>query len=169
MIVSQVMASNIAEAIMKKHLDKQEKLYRDLQLFTYEQAKLALGKSLMNAYKKFRPYFDGANTVKVSGKGFSGLSVQVKHDLPSKQGKWVLECSFGDEANEIFFSKYKAWDSVRDANNKLRIELRESLIALRTFKRIQEALPEAVPHLPKSEVRAIIPDLNKLRTKIQTV
>lgn len=153
--------------MLKARYDQQEKLNNEIQSLATAAVLKDMDKSLMKAFKAFPTYFKSRKSISFFGKGFTGIGICINEPIPTTNDWDSPRFSFDDKTNDMLFGKCKKLDAYKEETKKLRNELESTLFTLGTFKRIQEALPEALPFLPKSSVTAVIPDLNKLRQKLK--
>lgn len=157
----------VASQMLKARYDQQEKLLKELSSLTTSIVLKDMDKGLLKTFKSYPKYFRTRQSVEIFGKGFTGISIPLESKIPTASEWGSDRISFDDKTNEWLFDKYKKLTSYKNETENLRKELENTLFTLGTFKKIQEALPEAVPFLPKSSVTAVIPDLNKLRQRLK--
>ena len=123
---------------------------------------------VLDTYKKHPDYFHTARVICIDTNGFNNFHVNIDTSVLNNSGSYYTFYNPSKSVSSSLMELRNSYSSLRDKNDKLELELKETIIALRTFARIQELLPEAVPFLPKSQSTEIIVDLTQLRKKINS-
>lgn len=169
MQISKQLADSISKEIatkLKVKVDKAEAEYLKLATSFYKKQVPA---AVLRMQKQHPDYFQTGTSLCLNGHGFHHEVVKMSESLVKNSGNYYSILHLTPAiARELIVAKNN-WENLQEQYKQLRAETTTALLNLRTFKNIQEQLPEAVKYLPKSKTTAIIPNLGKLRVKIQEV
>lgn len=158
-----------AQEVANKLLDKRDKqvkqLRQDYLLMLTEEAERQVPDNIMKFFKDNHNWMSSQTSCYMNGHGFNGESFSMIRDVPKQHGHEMIKLTkdFADKLKKAIHAHEKERDEVK--------ALRESIVValcnLRTFKNIQEHLPEAVPFLPKSDNTELIVNFSDIRKKIK--
>lgn len=125
---------------------------------------------VINCYKKHPDWFERTGYIDFEGNGFRRESVTVVGEYVIANNNGHARLSTTPEiAAEIKKAKTE-WENAKDESEKLLQETYNALLALGTYKKIEEHFPQAAPFLPVTgpKMMALIPNLDGLKKKLQT-
>lgn len=164
MVISKERAAQIAELLIQpkqKEITEIEKLLKDELTKIVESAVPEDVKKLWDDNSKFLNY---ATYVTLRKYGFNHDSFSLSKPVPaSDHGDFDIS---KEDAKTIKSIQNQIKD-LKVSRDKLRIEIKQSLLQLKTVKNISEHFPEAAKHLPASNTLAITIDLNKVRNQLK--
>lgn len=100
---------------------------------------------IMESFAKFPQFFKRKGYVYLSGAGIQSYeSVQLSKDLPNPEEQFQMK----SHNAEKFIKLKRAWEEKKNELKKLELDVEKAVFNARTYKRIAELFPEAVPHLP---------------------
>lgn len=168
MRISKELASKVAKAMMSEKRKKQDDLFAQFKDKLKQAYIITIPQLVLDTFKKHPDYFHTTRVICIDTNGFNNFHVNIDTPILNNSGNYYTFYHPSPSASSSLMKLKNSISSLRDKNDKLELELKETIIALRTFARIQELLPEAVPFLPKSQSTEIIVDLTQLRKKINS-
>jgi len=162
---------DIAQDVAIKLLAKKYASIKQFKLQLAEKIKPAYDKTIpedvLKTASKYPDYFDINNYVRLNGNGWNyvninmeGLKVVSKRSISplfEPQGKFAdvikkLHNELADKESEV---------------KQLKTEIENTLYSLRTYAKISEIFPEAVPFLPKHENTQLVVNVQGLRDRLK--
>lgn len=148
--ITKTIANDVALKIVEPIAVKIKETEKQIEEMVTEMYKLLIPKEVMTVYGKFPEYVRKTNSVLLSSHGFSrrgvSLTVKLPYDNPNTYSTPELPLT-ADQAKEI--QKLETVkEKLVEKKNTTKIEIENSLLALSTYKRVQEQLPQAFQFLP---------------------
>ena len=166
MRITQSMAKQIAQKMTEVKFKTVIELHENYREFIQAEYIKQTPKPMLDALKKFPSWIATTNCIQFEGFGIIRESVSVKVAVITNRGYYNGSLEI-DAALAIKIIKLR--DKYLDAKKKclaLRDKIETAINGLRTFAKIQEHLPEAVPFLPKSEGMEVMVNFSTLRQEI---
>lgn len=168
MRISKDLAEQIATALTEKSRQKKEHLKRAYRKLVYDAHIATIPEDIKKLYEKHHEYFYVSSSIYLDGHGFNREFVSVDKLVPENRVRKETPLD-KETAKTLVAAKRAAEDATKQCED-LRQEICNTLLALRTFKKIIEHFPEAEKYLPRTPgavCLAIIPDLTKLKAKLK--
>ena len=160
----------ISEGVANKLVAKKREEYQALCLAQREYAdKLVINQTsaeVMKAFEKFPEYINSQICFKADYPGFGHGSFNTTKNLPCRESSNYIDIS--EEEAKILLDMIDECKSVRKSIDELYLECKNTLLSLKTFKRVEEFFPEAAKFLPKNSA-SYLPAVNisKLQEKLK--
>lgn len=108
-------------------------------------------------------YLKTDQSISISGPGIKHAYETLTNTVPTKGSGIELPKELASKVEKLIQKSDKMWNEIKELRN----EINASLLALGTFKRVQEQFPEAAQFLPKTSVStSLVVNVSKLREKI---
>lgn len=163
-IISKTAANEVAiklTAGKQKDLNEKENSFRE---FCTVLAESKIPKFIAEAHKRSPEFFNNYQNVYFSGQGITYKgSKRLNRCIPASGSNVQLS---PEEAKE-YISKLNALDQQEAELEKVRLDIEAALYGLKTYKKIAEFFPEAVPFLPAKTETSLVIDILKLRKSIK--
>jgi hypothetical protein len=170
MRISKDLAATIARALTVKSKQKWDQLVKAYKLKIYDHYMKQTPKAVLKCFGLHPEWFETLDNIRFSGHGFSEEYVGVeKKVIANNYGSRARLQLTAEIANDLKDAR-TASENAEKHYYALKTEIENALLSLGTTKRIAERFPEAIKYLPvagSSVSMALIPDLNKLQTKIK--
>lgn len=166
MRITKEIAYNVALGLTNKSKKACEKLETEFQLAVvcaYDQQIPDLVKS---TFKKFPEWFARTDYITLRGHGFNHESVFLKKQAICNNGSNSAFLAMDDEIGSALQMKRNAHAKARKKYSELLNETAQTLMDLRTYKRISEVFPSAMPFLPKEMSTSLIVNIDSLLLKL---
>ncbi len=163
-IITKAIASEVAVKLTAKKQDEIKKL--DLKLKEQFEAVYlkSLPKDVVSAFENAPNYFNTSNSVQVSGNGFNWQSLGFTKKMPV-----LRNCSYqlSDKEATLFLKKYNEIEYKKSKCRDLIYEIENALVSLRSYKKISETFPEAIPFLPEKITTALAVNISDIQDKLK--
>lgn len=164
--MSQITKTQAAEIAVKMITEKEAKVTNAKQLLVTAFTRIyleSIPEGLTSIHEKFPDYFNTRRGFNLSGNGFNYQFVQTDRLVPARGTTFCPSKSQAKELKPLFDRVEKEEKDYKDLKKELEI----TLINLKTFKRISDNLPEAIPFLPTKMTTALVVNLESLREKLK--
>lgn len=166
MRITKTIAENVAKELTKKLDEKIKEHQDDLEKIASEIFEKSLPKGLMEAYSKFPKYISTRGGFQLVGNGADYELMSFGKQLPS------IKSSFQASLKETqsLIGRYDNIKRLKKEKSELETNIKEALLALKTYKKVEQEFPEAVQYLPESSscVTIAIP-MKDLRGEINSL
>ena len=163
--ITKELATSIAKKLTEKsslNVDALKKEYGCLIAAIYNEQ---VPEEVNSAYIKHPKWFYTRSRISFTGFGFHWENVQVeKHVICNSNSDAHLELN-AKIADKITKAKRKV-DKALEEYRKLFSETENALLALRTYKNIEENIPAAKPFLPPPMSKSLVCNFESLNKKI---
>lgn len=168
--ITQTLASQIANAITEKLTKELEVKEEHLEALFGEMYRHSLPKVIADGYAKNPDFFYTSKSVSVYGNGFNSELFKMNVSAPNERRGWTPIFEPNKTQAATLQKMKRAIDLLRDKRDKIRKDITQALLTLKTRKNIEVQLPEAVPFLPKEVIStALIPNLSGLRKELTEI
>jgi len=163
-IITKAIATEVAVKLTAK---KQEEI-KNLDLKLREQFEIvylkSLPKEVVLAFENAPNYFNTSNSVQISGNGFNWQSLGFTKKMPV-----LRNCShqLSDKEASDFLKKYNTIEDKKSKCRDLIYEIETALFSLRSYKKIGEQFPEAIPFLPEKITSALAINISDIQYKLK--
>lgn len=172
MVISKSLAYDIALKLSEKRRNECEELHELLKQLVYKVYQKMIPKIINDAYLIAPDFFRERSAIYLCGHGFDEKRISCPEDWlaivnNNEDNKCYLHMKNLPEATrKEIQAAHRAYVKADDAVNALRKELASALLSLKTYKKISEEIPEAIPMLPKKfPVPAVVVNVSALRKK----
>lgn len=169
MKISQDLARRIALKLTDKKHNQVEKLLKAYRQLVTDFYRLSTPEDVLICYKKYPDYFEKESYIRFEGHGFRREVVNVIGEYVIANCNRDAWLKLTPEIADTIKKAKSEWEDCKNECDKLLQETNNALLALGTYKKIEEFLPEAAKYLPQTgqKVLALIPNLDKLKDKLQ--
>lgn len=163
--ITKEIAHEVALKLTSKKFEEYQKLIEELSLKTFELYSATIPKEIIELSKKFPHYFDFSQHLNVTGNGFSYDQIKISEKSVVRSGNKYFTPSPQD-AKVLMTIKNKIEDAKKSYNDLAR-EIENLVYHLRTYTKVMEQFPEAVPFLPnKAITNALTINIDDIRKKL---
>ncbi|MEA5459132.1 hypothetical protein VB796_08795 [Arcicella sp. LKC2W] len=161
MNISKSTANDITKSILRlnqKEIDDLKKEFADKLRTEYLKTVPSKIKDVFKTNDNV--FLKSTNTIKLCGNGWNYVEIHVDR-IPTDE-IYIVNFTPDEDISNKLMQEYNLIQDAEKAYNGLFIQVESLLINLRTYKRITENFPEAIPYLPKinkTEVAINIPDI----------
>tara|TARA_Y100000034_G_scaffold29728_2_gene36228 strand:+ start:4184 stop:4720 length:537 start_codon:yes stop_codon:yes gene_type:complete len=175
--ITKAIAEEVAAKMVAKKIEKQNNLRDSIVQVLYDFYMDDLPNGMRAMYKKHKKYFNVTSFVSFSPEydltrhnrfalrfdGDKRKSNRTNYlDIP---GDGMIKNLTKKEQKELL-EMMDAYDSFKKQNIELREDLERALYGLRTYKRVEENLPEAVEFLPSPTSTALAINLQDIKNRL---
>jgi hypothetical protein len=167
MRISKELARSIALKLTEKSKLKADACKNEYGQLVYDIYDSTVPQEVKDMYKKHPDYFEIRGYVKFNGHGFKYEEVKVPLPVISNNTRYS-QCDLkltAAIADKLMKEKRKYEKAVKDYKDLFN-ETETALIALRTFKQIEQNIPAAKPFLPPPMSNALVCNFDKLNSRI---
>lgn len=143
MQISKSKAEEVAKKLTAKKLESIKELGNELRKIATAYYEDTIPKEVISAFKKHKSYFSASSLKYSRIEGLGATYVDLSECLPS--GNQIFEMK-GDAAEKYVTLRNRILDE-EAAYNKLRADIENSIVQLRTYKNILSVFPEAAAHI----------------------
>lgn len=167
-IVTQKIARSVARKLSEGALLEYEKARYEFKTLIFKEYINTIPTEISKADKTNPEYFQHTSIIKVIGSGFNHDDVNTPDIVPviNNSGNYYCILSISEEASEKAQKLRSKYTKLEGRYKQLRENIYQSLISLRTYKRVEEYLPEAVQFLPEIKKLEITLNFGDLRKEI---
>nr|DAJ08476.1 MAG TPA: Nucleotide modification associated domain 5 [Caudoviricetes sp.] len=166
MRITKTIAENVAEELTKKLDEKIKEHKKDLEKVAGNIYVKSLPKGLMEAYDKFPKYFNTRCSIQLVGNGANYETIWLDKEYPSVEYRYTAS----EKDTKSILGRYDTIKKLEKEKKDLETNIQEALLALKTYKRVEQEFPEAVQYLPESSsCIAIAIPMKDLRGKINSL
>lgn len=168
--ISKTTAEEVAKKALAKYsneIDEQKKIIKQLATNLYLKH---VGNEVLSAFKSFDPWFKKTSQIQLVGNGFNHQVFKIDGYLPTNNSNgsnhFISINSDDKELIDLSNQLLKATRSENDLQKKYDVlleQLIQALLALSSYKRIIENLPQVAPFLPVQKKMEIIVDLSDIK------
>ena len=162
--ITKELANRIAEKLISKQLEEVKKLNFEFEEKVYLAILKTIPKEVMDCYEKNPDFFNTTRSFYMYGKGWHSETIASSKKLP-KNNFFSAEKLNEADSNKLLKERQLIDDKKLEAKKLLK-EIEVALYSLRTYTRISEHLPEAIPFLPSATSTALQVNLSDIRKKI---
>lgn len=138
---------------------------RDLfEVALVEAVYSTIPKTVLDFGNTYPSYIKKVSNITVEGNGFNYINFSLKTSIIKSNGGF----SPSKRQAEVLSKLRDDWDNSDKEYRKLKEEIQNSLITLRTYNRIKQAFPEAYILLPNEGVTAISVCVDDIRGKLSS-
>lgn len=165
MRITKAIAENVAKELTKKLDGKIKEHQADLRAVVTDIAKSSIPKDVLACYKKHPSYFNDRQKVSLCGNGLHYDEVPLLDKLPID---YYYKPNEKDSASIL--ARLNNISKLKKEAEELENDIYVALVALKTYKRVEQEFPEAVQYLPESsQCVAIAIPMKDLRGKINNL
>lgn len=143
--ITKMAANQVAEILTSKKKEEVKKSKDKVSEFITTLFEANIPTSVMEAFTKFPKYFKNRSYVYLSGAGIQSYqSVQLSKNLPNSEDYLEMKPHHAEK----FIKLNREFEEKKKELKKLQLDVETAVFNARTYKKIAELFPEAVPHLP---------------------
>jgi len=163
--ITKEIAHQVALKLTSKKFEECLKLIEELAVETFKLYSNTVPKEIVELSKKFPDYFNFSEHLNVTGNGFSYDQIKISEKSVVKSCNKYFTPSPQD-AKVLMAIKNKI-DDARKSYKDLVFEIENLVYHLRTYAKVTEQFPEAVPFLPnKAITNALAINIDDIRKKL---
>lgn len=166
MRITKSIAENVAKRLTEKLEEKIKEYQDDLEKIAGNIIKKKIPEIVLEAYELHPNYFYTRKYANLVGNGANYEAIYFDKRYP------LIDSSFSVSAKETqsLVGRYDTIKKLQKEKSELETSIQEALLALKTYKRVEQEFPEAVQYLPESNscVAIAIP-MKDLRGKINSL
>lgn len=147
-------AKQVATKLLEKKKEAQLAAAKKYQQFLEDEAFKQVPKEIMDLLEKHNRFFNKVSAVKLIGHGFEHETVKMSKSIPSSDYNYFILEMTASLATKIMNLK-RASDKAKEDYDKSFQILEQALINCRTFKNVEQNIPEAKPYLPQAKTMAL--------------
>lgn len=158
MQISKMTAEQIATKLVEKKRKEVDELDQEIKKLCTEKAESQVPSEVHKLFKVHSEFVETACEAYLDGHGLSREYIKLSKNVPAPNGYRVIikmDAAFGKKILTLLNKK----KDKNDATVKLKNEIIQALLTLRTSKQIIEKFPEAAALLP-SQSKGLLPALN---------
>tara|TARA_R110000772_G_C13170340_1_gene426984 strand:- start:50 stop:562 length:513 start_codon:yes stop_codon:yes gene_type:complete len=167
--ITKQIAEDVTKALLSKRREELKKVKDEYKGIIEHHILSLLPKKVLEVFSDptTKNFLNTSCNFYISGQGISRTYESISQYLPYVGGNASVELPKGASTKvEKLMDKAK---KMEDNIYSLKNEINASLLALGTFKRVQEQFPEAAEFLPKTSMpTSLVVNISKLRTKINS-
>jgi len=165
-VISQDLANKISVKLTEKSRQAAEKLhveYRELATQFYEEQ---TPKEVKDCLKKHPDWFYTRSSMILNEHGFNWEYVTSTRPVICNSN---TECylKLNSKISKQLTEAKRKWEKAKGSYEKLQIEAKQALLALKTYNNIRKELPEASSMLPPPISNALVVDFSSLKRKLK--
>lgn len=154
--ITKTQCEEISKAMTMKMTEEMRSIQNQINLIFEKYIRSKIPNEVMEMFKKYphlfstRKYFHLNNT---------NLKIEISGAVPysNNESGWVSELD--KEIETKILSLWKTYRNIEDKRYELRRKIETALYDLRTYKKITELLPEAVPFIKANENEQLLPSI----------
>ena len=165
MRITKYLANKVAQQLIEKKQKEVSTLRTEFQEYLTVVAEKRVPKDVMEFFKKQCEYVETSQSIFLNEKGFNREVISLTRQVPAKSSSSlhiVLNDTEATKAKRL----HNAWLKAKENVERLKRELENALLNLRTYNRIEKELPEAFQLLPQGGGMLIPINIEKLRKEI---
>lgn len=164
MKISRTNAEQIAKKICQPLKDKIALAEKELSETATQLAVKKIPKVVMQAFKSHPEYVNTRSSVWFSGVGLRDYDyISLTKQVPALDRKINISAS---EAKQLLRLK-QTLEHNKEHYDAQKVEITNTLIALGSYKRIAENLPDVAPYLPTKDTVALIVPIDNVKNNIK--
>lgn len=146
--ITRAIAEEMAHKLLAKKTEANQKRYNEIAaiLTAIQEAKVPM--HIMKAFNDpaTKEYFDTQSYVYVNGQGLNHDYIQLSRKVPTRNSSTTVIL---EESTALLVSKkLEVWKSNKEKIKELLDKTTETLIALRSYKKVHDLFPDAAKYLP---------------------
>jgi hypothetical protein len=161
--ITKQISSDIAEALSKFKKEEYNKARLRTQIVFTEMVLQELPPTVKDTFAKFPGYFAARKSRQLHGNGCSYQYIDTTTVLPCSNSTF----SPTPEQAKVLLSHLAKEQTAKKAWEDLHREIENTLSSLKTYKRISDYFPEAIPYLPEKTSTALSLNIDSLRQKLK--
>lgn len=163
--ITKDIASAIAKKLIQKKQDAVNKLNNEFAKKAGEYYLKTLPEKVIKAFEDdvLKKYIDTTTSIRLSGHGWNYQYVPLDKNYPDNR-KSVQ--NFTPKQMEILLKMYNDHSTAKNELNDLKSKIEIALYNLKTYSRVSESFPEAIPHLPTNSTTAVSVNVLEIRNEL---
>lgn len=154
--VTKEIAKEVAKKLTANHTDKIEKIGERMAVLAVAHIRNETPKEVTEFYAKYPSYCKTRTNISLRGNTLNQIHLSIEQ-IPweGDSSSSIVPDDLGRELQKLEGER----DAIQKAKTKLFREIEQTMLSLRTFKKVQGVFPEAAEFLPKSAT-AYLPVVN---------
>lgn len=162
-IITKTMAAEVAKKLTEKKAEDLQKTAAKISELFEEMYKETLNPEVLNLFEKHPSYFKSRTDFQLKGEGLNYEYVSLSKGLPYSSNIFTPTKTQAAGLRKALDSKERKRKTLHDLKNEIEI----TLWSLRSYKKIGEFLPEAIPFLPEKITTALALNVSDLRQRLK--
>lgn len=163
--ITKTHADTIAKEMVKKMTDKIQLKKVELSQYITDQYNATLPKDVLNLFNQYPNYFKRAGTVLLKGNGLNSGYYLSKSVCAVSDYQVALQPE--PAAAKIISKSLNEIEKLETKRNQLKVQIEQTLLSLKTYKRIEDQFPEAYALIPeRATVNAIAVPIDDIRKQL---
>jgi hypothetical protein len=145
--ITRAIAEEMAQKLLEKKYEANKKRYNEIAEMLEVIVESKIPKDIMKVFNDpiSKNYIDSRSSVYINGQGLNHDYILLNKALPCNRSSSIL---LSDEKALYISKKLEIWKKNKKKNSELLQKTTETLVSLRTYKKVQDLFPEAAVFLP---------------------
>jgi len=167
--ITKELSGKIAQELTKPHRAELQSLKDEMGKKLTKIVLKKIPKDILNIFEKYPNYFEKKTWVNLHSSGRKYGQYKMTREVPVKNNTY----NFSVELTNSEFSKLESLqnkiEEIEKSNKELKEKLKSIIYTLRSYKNIEESLPEAAVFLPKPNevVSTQLVSLKEIRSQLK--
>jgi hypothetical protein len=166
MRITKQIANDVALKLLEKKREVLKEKEKNISFRLRHMVEKHIPICVLDLSKKEPNYFTWSDNVSINGNGFNYKHFDLDKEVPSKHRFNTLFEPNETEAKELS-SLINMFEKEKEEIKNLQKEIEITLFNLRTYNKVSENFPEALPFLPKGQNTSLSLNLSDLRNKLK--
>lgn len=161
-------ANIIAKEMVKKMNEKIRLKEEDLSQYITEQYNATLPKDVLSLFNQYPNYFRKAGRVLLKGNGLNSGFNLLKSVCAVSDYQIALQPD--PAAAKIISKSLSEIEKLETKRNQLKVQIEQTLLSLKTYKRIEDQFPEAFALIPqRGTINAVAIPIDDIRKQLGAI
>ncbi len=161
--ITKQIAENVTEKLVNKKRNELIQINDKISELATQIVLKNTPKEVLNLFKTRKNYFQSTSSVRFDNNDFKWEWFTLYETLPSDNNHYPIS----DEESKKMFDLINKRDKAKSDLRKLKSEIYQALINLKTFKRVESDFPEAFEFLPKNGSTALVVNVESIRKQLK--
>jgi hypothetical protein len=164
--ITKEIANRVAVNLTSKKLEEYELLRKNYSSKAFDIYMATIPKEVVELKEKFPEYFSTAGYLNITGNGFNYDQIKLEKRAISKGNGGSYYSPSPQDAKILMAMKNKVEDAKKSCQDLVR-EIENLVYHLRTYAKVSEQFPEAIPFLPNKPITtALAINIDDIRKKL---
>lgn len=146
--ITRAIAEEVASKLLAKKREKNEKRYKEIQDIVTAIQESKVPRNIMLAYNDpaTKSFIETHSNVNLNGPGLNYDRVRLSRSVP--HGSESTSIILDDATSLLISKKFEVYRKHQNYLNDLEVKTTETLVALRSYKKVHDLFPDAAKFLP---------------------
>ena len=169
MKISKEKANQAAMSMVQDKREKANEINQEISKLIEKAVKRSVPKAVKTAFELHPNFIRKSLSFSPRGLGIDRPgSITVSKEMPST-GRHGATVQLNIAEAEDFINLSKKRDDITEKTAKVEKNIYNAILALGTYKRVEENFPEAFPHLPTIENRQVVVQVKDIVNELKTI